>query len=260
MSIFLSQILDHKQLEVARARALTPLDALIDRLNGLPKPRPFLAALKSAAPGVALVAEVKKASPSAGVIRPDFDFIKIAKEYESAGANCLSVLTDERFFQGHLSYLSQIKDSVSLPLLRKDFIVDEYQVYEARSAGADAILLIVAALDTKTLARLFELGKSLNMDVLVETHTEAEMNVASSLGADLIGINSRDLKSFVTDLSIVESLASLAPKSALLVGESGIKTASDVKRLRSAGVHAILVGETLMRANSITAAIDQLLS
>jgi indole-3-glycerol phosphate synthase len=259
MSIFLSQILEHKKDEVARAKGIRSLDSVIESCHVMPSPRPFVEALRNHTGAIGLIAEVKKASPSAGVIRTDFDYLQIAKEYEEAGADCISVLTDERFFQGKLSYLSEIKQAVSLPLLRKDFIVDEYQIYEARAAGADAILLIVAALEQECLEKLYAVGRNLGLDILVETHTEAEMKIAASLGFDLIGINSRDLKSFVTDLAIIDIVAKLAPPDAFLVAESGIKSSADVKRLHETGVSAILVGETLMRAENIRAAVANLL-
>jgi indole-3-glycerol phosphate synthase len=260
MSTILSEILEYKKHEVDSAKERRPVGQLIDQIKAIPKPRPFVRALSNASRGMGLIAEVKKASPSAGVIRPDFDFLQIAREYESAGANCLSVLTDEHFFQGHLSFLSQIKQVCSLPLLRKDFTIESYQVYEARAAGADAVLLIVAALDRSLLFDLYDLSRSLEMDVLVEVHTEAEMEMASMLPANLIGINSRNLKTFVTDLGVVERLAALAPSESFLVAESGIKTAVDVSQVKDAGVNAILVGESLMRASNISTAIADLFS
>ncbi len=256
--MFLKQILESKRDEVAQARLCHPLQALISRCADAPPTRGFVAALQVADGRVGLIAEVKKASPSAGVIRADFHPVAIAKEYEAAGADCLSVLTDEKYFQGNLAFLKSIKDAVGLPLLRKDFIIDPYQIYEARDAGADAVLLIVAALEKQHLFDLYALARSIGMDVLVETHTAGEMAIAASIKADLIGINSRDLKSFVTDLAVIEHVAAVAPKSALLVGESGIKTRSDVVRLQKAGVNAILVGESLMRSSSISSSINQL--
>ncbi len=208
---------------------------------------------------VGLIAEVKKASPSAGVICADFDPVRIAKSYEAAGADCLSVLTDEHFFQGHLEYLTAIRSEVQLPLLRKDFTIDPYQIYEARAAGADAILLIVAALTPSQIEDFAGLARDLGMAALVEVHTGEEMRVALATEATLIGINSRDLKTFVTDLAAVERLAAMVPPSTTLVGESGIKRAADVLRLKNAGVHAILVGETLMRSPDIAAAVLELL-
>jgi indole-3-glycerol phosphate synthase len=260
MTLFLQDILDHKAEEVEIARYHRPLAGLVEKCKDAPKPRPFLDTLKSVGDRTALIAEVKKASPSAGVIRQDFDFLQIAIDYEAAGATCLSVLTDERFFQGRLEYLTKIKAVVKLPLLRKDFMIDPYQLYEARAAGADAILLIVAALETSHLRDLYQLSKGLGMDVLVETHTEAEMAVAASIGAELIGINSRNLKTFATDLRSIEKVAKMAPSGSTIVAESGIKTADDVAWLRSLGIRAILVGETLMRSDSVGVAISALLN
>ncbi len=260
MSIFLSEILDHKREEISRAKASIPLSVLKDQSKNYGPTRPFVSALQNSSGFVGLIAEVKKASPSAGVIKADFHPVQIAKQYEDAGADCLSVLTDEKFFQGHLSFIHQIKKEVSLPILRKDFILDEYQIFEARAAGADAILLIVAALDHETLFRLYTTAKDIGMDVLIETHTDIEMAAAASLEPRLIGVNSRDLKSFKTTLSIIEDLAPLAPASALLVGESGIKSRADVERLKNVGVDAILVGETLMRSSSVASAVAELIS
>ena len=216
-------------------------------------PRGFRSALTEA-PGVALIAEVKKASPSAGVLREDFDPVQTALAYERGGAACISVLTDRRFFGGEPSYLSAARSAVAVPLLRKDFILDELQVLEARALGADACLLIVAALEAEQLGRLIASTRELGMDPLVEVHTEAELYAALSAGADLIGINNRNLHTFEVSLSVTEKLAPLAPPSALLVAESGIKTPEDVKRLKAAGVRAILIGETLMRATDIESA------
>lgn len=223
------------------------------------QPRAFEASLRRSDGRIGLIAEVKKASPSAGVICPDFDPVRIAKRYEAAGADCLSVLTDQRFFQGHLDYLTAIRSEVELPLLRKDFTIDPYQIYEARAAGADAILLIVAALTPGQIQEYAGLARDLGMAALVEVHTQEEMRIALAAQATLIGINSRDLKTFVTDLAVIERLATMVPPSATLVGESGIKSAADVLRLRNAGVHAILVGETLMRSPDIVAAVQALL-
>jgi indole-3-glycerol phosphate synthase len=220
--------------------------------------RPFRAALQRGNE-IALIAEVKKASPSAGVIAPDFNPLSQAREYARGGAHCLSVLTDQKYFQGDLSYLRKIREQVELPLLRKDFIVHELQIYESVVAGADAILLIVAALDDKALHSLYEKAHACQLDVLVEVHNLAEMDRALELGADLIGINNRNLKSFTVDLATTEELAEEIPSDAVAVSESGIRTAADVRRLRAVGVNAILVGETLMRAKNVPEKIKELL-
>lgn len=270
--MILDQILATKRQEVA----LLPPLAELERLAALaPKPRGFKAALaRASAPGAggdglptAVIAELKKASPSKGIIRPDFDPVAIARSYEAGGAAALSVLTDLSYFQGSLDYLKAIREAVRLPLLRKDFIIGGAQILEARAAGADAVLLIVAAFagpsaDGRTVAQLAELLKltrELGMDGLVEVHDEAEMQVAAEIGADLIGINNRDLRTFVTDLAVTERVASLCPPGALLVSESGIFTASDVRRVHEAGARAILVGESLMRQPEPGAGIATLL-
>ncbi len=216
---------------------------------------------------VTLIAEIKKASPSAGVICDDFDPVRIAREYKAAGAAALSVLTDEKFFQGRLEYLQQVRDSVKLPLLRKDFIIEELQIYESVAAGADAILLIVAILDDERLKRFLDLAKELRVAALVEVHDETELGRAVAAGAEIIGINNRDLKTFTVDLSTAERLTAIicsqSPTSnsrPLIVAESGIHTAADVARLRACGVNAILVGESLMRSGNIAAKVKELMT
>ena len=213
---------------------------------------------------VALIAEVKKASPSAGVIRPDFDAVRIAGEYQLAGASCLSVLTDEKFFQGSLGYLRQIRQAVGLPLLRKDFIIDERQIMEAIEWGADAILLIVSILNDDALKRFHDLAIGAGLDALVEVHDSEELKRALACGASLIGVNNRDLRTFKVDLATTENLAAQAlahaPRQTIcLVSESGIHSHADVQRVQRAGVKAILVGESLMRERDITAKVSELL-
>lgn len=238
--------------------------AMKDRPDGA---RDFLGALRRPrAGGVALIAEVKKASPSAGIIRPDFDPVRIAREYEAAGASCLSVLTDEKFFQGSLDFLRQIRQAVKLPLLRKDFIIDERQILEAIQAGADAVLLIVAILDDARLRRFQALALEAGLAALVEVHDEAELDRALAAGAGLIGVNNRNLKTFKVDLATTEHLAGkcLAAASAgsvtpLLVAESGIHTRADVERLAKCGARAILVGESLMRHADLGPKVKELI-
>jgi len=264
----LEKIVEQKQREVAALPSRTIAagdlrDALLERNE----PRDFLSALRDPRAGdVALIAEVKKASPSAGVICPDFDPIRIAKECEAAGASCLSVLTDEQFFQGSLDYLRQIRESVKLPLLRKDFIIDERQILEAIEWGADAILLIVAILDDIRLKRFHALAVESGLAALVEVHNESELDRALEIGAELIGVNNRDLKTFEVDLSVTQRLAShLArlerdgPRSRLLVAESGIHHRKDVRQVKAAGARAILVGESLMRDGNVQLNIRELL-
>lgn len=240
-------------------------DAMLERGEG----RDFLAALRNPRVGdVALIAEVKKASPSKGVICENFDAVRIAREYEAAGASCLSVLTDEKFFQGSLDYLRQIRSAVKLPLLRKDFIIDERQILEAIEWGADAILLIVTILDDARLERFHDLAIEAGLSVLVEVHDEAELKRAVAIGAQLIGVNNRDLKTFKVDLATTERLAAELsqipdPKPQtprLLVAESGIYTSTDVVRLTKCGAGAILVGESLVRSGDIATNIRALLS
>jgi len=256
----LDTILRHKRQEVAARMNRVSSAEMTARAQDAPPPRDFAAALRQPPRGpVALIAEVKKASPSAGVIRADFDPVQIARAYEGGGASCLSVLTDEKFFQGHDDYLKAVREAVALPIIRKDFVVSEWQIYESRALGADAVLLIVAALKPDQIAAYAALARGLNMAALVEVHTEAEMQIALGVGATLIGINSRDLNTFVTDLGVVERLAAMVPAGVTLVAESGIKTPADVARVSQAGAKAILVGETLMRAPDIAEATRELL-
>src|SRR4051794_8198375 len=254
----LDEIVASKRREVAAARLRMPLEEMEDQAASAPPVRDFRAALAGPGP-IQLIAEVKKASPSAKVIRADFDPIAIARAYQAHGAACLSVLTDVPYFQGHLSYLARIRASVAVPLLRKDFIIDEYQVVEARLAGADAILLIAEILDDATLVRLQERARTLGMAALVEFHDESNLARVLASGADLVGINNRDLHRFVTDLEQTLRLRDRVPRAVTLVSESGIRNRRDVERLEAAGVAAILVGEALMRADDIGLAVERLL-
>ncbi len=257
----LDTIIDYKHTEVTERRSYKPLVEWVQyRAKNNPPPRDFVAALQTPNVGpVTLIAEVKKASPSAGIIRADFDPVAIAKAYEANGASCLSVLTDEKFFQGHDDYLKSAREAVTLPVLRKDFVVNDWQIYEARALGADAVLLIVAALTPTQIADYQAIAYELGMAALVEVHTESEMEVALEAKSKLIGINSRNLNTFVTDLGTVERLAAMVPEGVMLVAESGLKTPADVQRVADAGAKAILVGETLMRSPDIGAATRALL-
>jgi indole-3-glycerol phosphate synthase len=208
---------------------------------------------------IAVIAEVKKASPSAGIIAADFNPLSQAREYARGGAHALSILTDEKYFHGSLAYLRQVREQVELPLLRKDFIVHELQVYESVVAGADAILLIVASLKDSELRVLYDCAKTCQLDVLVEVHDLHEIDRALELGADLIGINNRNLKTFQVDLATTEELAEEIPNDAIGVSESGIRTAEDVRRVRAAGINAVLVGETLMRAKNVPEKLRELM-
>lgn len=266
MSI-LDTIVEQKRREIA---ALPPnpvtaadLRAALDRRGDR---RDFFGALRRPRTGpIALIAEVKKASPSAGVIRPDFDPVRIARDYEAAGASCLSVLTDEQFFQGSLEYLRAIRPAVTRPLLRKDFVIDERQLLEAVTWGADAVLLIVAILTDAQLGHFHALATAAGLAALVEVHDELELERARAIGAPLIGVNNRNLKTFQVDLGTTERLAARLRarpdgRDTLLVAESGIHTRADVQRLRRAGADAILVGESLMREGDLTAKVRALLT
>jgi indole-3-glycerol phosphate synthase len=213
--------------------------------------RSFQAALEKP-DDLALIAEVKKASPSAGVIVEQFEPVEIARNYARAGAEAISVLTDEKFFQGHLDYLAQIRAAVGVPLLRKDFILDELQIIEAAAAGADAILLIVAALDDEQLTTLLDIAATYQLDVLTEVHTLRELDRALETDAKIIGINNRNLATFEVDLSVTEELSEQVPSGIVLVSESGIKSAEDIARVKACGVNAVLIGEALMRAQGAT--------
>jgi indole-3-glycerol phosphate synthase len=256
--MILDEILDYKRTEVEAAAAKISIAELKRICSDTPGPRNFEAALRSPKGRVGLIAEVKKASPSAGLICPDFDPGRQALSYEAAGADCLSVLTDRKFFQGSLDDLKAARAAVSIPVLRKDFVVSEYQIFEARAAGADCILLIVAALAPKQTADYRALAASLGLSVLVEAHSEDEMETAFNANATLIGINNRDLKTFNVDLATFERIAKSAGEQAALVAESGIKTRVDVTRVINAGAQAILVGETLMRSGDISASAREL--
>ncbi len=254
----LDEIVATKRREVASAKLRLPIEELEAQASEAPPVRDFRAMLAGPGP-IQLIAEVKKASPSAQVIRADFDPIAIARAYQAHGAACLSVLTDAPYFQGHLSYLARIRASVAIPLLRKDFLIDEYQVVEARMAGADAVLLIAEILDDERLASLQALARRWGMAALVEFHDPSNLPRVLASGADLIGVNNRDLHRFVTDLDLTLRIRDQVPPEVVLVSESGIKTRLDVERLEAAGVSAILVGETLMRAPDIGLAVEQLL-
>jgi indole-3-glycerol phosphate synthase len=257
MSTILDRIVASKRREIEEVQARRPLRDLEVLVATAPPVRDFRAALE-AAPGIGVIAEVKKASPSAGVIRADFDPVAIARIYERHGAACISVLTDEPFFQGRLEYLSAIRAAVKPPVLRKDFILDPYQLVEARVAGADAVLLIAEILDRETLPRLLREAHELGMQALVELYDAENLSRVVDAGAKLIGVNNRDLRTFVTRLEHTLELAGHMPADCCLVSESGIKTRADVLRLQAAGVRAILVGETLMRSADIGSQLDEL--
>jgi indole-3-glycerol phosphate synthase len=258
MPTILDQIVDRKRQEIAEAQARRSLEDVIAAAKDAPAARDFVGALRGTG-DVALIAEVKKASPSAGLIRADFDPVQIARTYAEHGAAAISVLTDEQFFQGHLDYLKAVRASVPVPVLRKDFLLDPYQVYEARAAGADAVLLIAECLDDATMTELFQLAAELGMTSLVELYEPENLERVLRLGPSLVGVNNRNLKTFVTDLGHSLRLRPQVPADVAFVAESGIRTRADVERLRQAGVNAMLVGETLMRQPDIAAAVDELL-
>ena len=271
MSTILDQIIDSKRREVADRKADTPVEALKETIATLGRPRNFFHAVSKdprtgrVPKSLNLIAEVKKASPSAGVIRPDFDPVAVAKAYFDAGADALSVLTDEPYFQGRLEYVHAVRDAVKLPVLRKDFIIDPYQVYESRAAGADAILLIAECLQVNELIDLQILATELNLTTLIEVHDlDNLMRVRDHIigfphrSYSLLGINNRDLRTFTTDLGTTLRLAELVEDRNVLVSESGIHTPADVKKLAEAGVRAVLVGESLMRSEDIGAKVREL--
>ena len=260
MSDRLAEICATKREEVAARKALATLDDLDRQAASASAPRGFRAAREAkAATGFGLIAEIKKASPSKGLIRADFRPAEHAIAYQKGGAACLSVLTDAPYFQGHEDYLMDARAACDLPVLRKDFTVDPWQVAEARAIGADAILIIVAALEDAEMAEIEAAALDREMDVLVEVHDEAELGRAARLRSRLIGVNNRDLRTFRTDLATTERLAPLAPADTLLVGESGIDRHDDLERLAAAGVRCFLVGESLMRQADVEAATKRLL-
>lgn len=261
----LDQIVDHLRRQLPAAQRREPLAVLIEMSAARPKPRDFAAALRGQ--DIRIIAEVKKASPSAGVLKPYLRPVSLAREYARAGAAAISVLTEQKHFRGSLHYLADIRAAQETeaqdrrpPLLRKDFLFDEYQVHQARAYGADALLLIVAVLGDPTLTRLLRLTRTLGMEALVEVHDEAETERALSAGAEVIGINNRDLRTFGIDLDTTRRLRSLIPGDRVVVSESGIKGPQDMRRLRDWGVSAALIGESLVTASSPGAKLRELLS
>jgi indole-3-glycerol phosphate synthase len=255
--MILDDIVSHKKQELERRKEVMPLAGLKEGRVLIEKPRPFRKALTQST-DIALIAEIKEASPSAGLIRKDVDPVEIGRLYQGFGAAAISVLTDERFFHGSLASMKQVKEAVSIPVLRKDFIIDAYQIYESRAVGADAVLLIVAILSNDKLRAFLSLCTELGLEALVEVHTESERDRALAAGAEVIGINNRDLTTFAVDLSTTIRLVSGVPEGITCVSESGIETRDDVARLREAGVDALLVGTALMAAKDIGAKIKEL--
>ena len=260
MPNILDEIVAAKTEELARQKRAVPLEALTDKIASQPVASSLSHALKAG--GVRLIAEVKKASPSRGLLRPDFDPVDLARTYSSNGASAISILTDPRF-QGELDHIVQVKytgASNTAPVLRKDFIFNPYQVHEARAAGADAILLIVAILTPPQIKEYLQLGRSLGMDCLVEVHDPDEVQVALDTGAEIIGINNRDLRTFVTDLQVTRDLAPLVPDDKVLVSESGIHGPDDLRDLSAYGVNAVLVGESIVTSDDVAQKVRELAS
>ena len=265
----LQEIAEDTKKRVELQKEMLPLNTVIETaqvlyekeisfLSSPPSPSDFRFEKALRAEDIAFICEVKKASPSKGIISDAFPYLDIAKEYEAAGAAAISVLTEPSYFKGSDLYLQEIAETVSIPLLRKDFTVDSYMIYEAKILGASAVLLICAILNEETLAEYINIAHSLGLSVLVETHTEEEIKMALSAGARIIGVNNRNLKTFEVDISLSERLRKMIPKDIIFVSESGIKTADDVERLRQSGTNAVLIGETLMCAADKTAALKTL--
>ncbi|MGB0682826.1 MAG: indole-3-glycerol phosphate synthase TrpC [Magnetovibrionaceae bacterium] len=262
MSDVLAKICADKREHVAKRKSVEPLSALEDVARGAPKPRGFVASLqaKRDAGAYGLIAEIKRASPSKGMIRPDFDPPSLAQAYAAAGAACLSVLTDEPYFKGRDLYLLEARAAVKLPVLRKDFMLDAYQIVESRALGADCILLIMAALEDSEAADLEALALELGMDVLVEVHNAEELERALPLKSPLLGINNRNLKTLEVDIATTEELSKMVPEGKILVSESGLYQKSDLDRMAKSGADCFLVGESLMRQDDVEAATRTLLT
>ena len=254
----LTRIVNQKKIRVEERRREVSLNVLRERAVELTSEKGSFARAISGS-GISLIAEIKKASPSAGVIKQDLNPVAVAKEYEDAGADALSVLTEEDFFKGSAGILSEVRKAVSKPLLAKDFFIDEYQIYEAKANGADCILLITKILEEDILNGFLQIAEGLGMDCVVEVHNEVELDRAINSGARIIGINNRDLESFEVDLEVTERLCGMIPESKITISESGIATRADVEFLMSAGVDAVLVGETLIRSENISSKIRELL-
>lgn len=253
----LDQLAEHARARVARAKASLPLDEIREQALALPKGDfAFEAALKK--PGISFICECKKASPSKGLIAPDFPYLEIARAYEAAGADCISVLTEPNWFLGRDEYLREIAGAVSIPCLRKDFTVDEYMIYEAKLLGASAVLLICSILTEEQIRAYLSLCDRLGLSALVEAHDEAEVKTALGAGARIIGVNNRNLKDFTVDTENSRRLRALIPPQVLFVSESGVKSAGDVAKLRAVGADAVLIGETLMRVEDKRAKLDEL--
>lgn len=254
----LNEICTKKRAHVESQKEKTPLSALENKIKTTPPPVGFIDALTQK-PGTAVIAEVKKTSPSEGVLRPDFDPVHIAHTYQQSGACCLSVLTDEPYFQGQDQYLKNIKAEISLPVLRKDFMIDPYQIYESRALGADCILLIMAALSDEEAGTLFDLSSNLSMDILVEVHNEQELDRALKLNPKMIGINNRNLKTLQVDVQTSFDLAKQIPDNIIKISESGLKDKDTLQNLEQAGYHGFLIGSSLIKQKNIGQALQNLI-
>lgn len=255
--MILQEIADKTRVRYEEIKKRVPLEVIREKALALPTPKhSFKEALKGE--DISFICEVKKASPSKGLIAPDFQYLEIAKEYEVAGASAISCLTEPYYFLGKDEYLTEIANTVNIPVLRKDFTVDEYQIYEAKVIGASAVLLICALLDEQTLKKYLEISRSIGLSALVEAHDEEEIRMALNAGADIIGVNNRNLKDFTVDINNSGRLRKLVPDEIIFVSESGIKTAEDIDNLRKNGTNAVLIGETLMRSADKRAELDRL--
>ncbi len=258
MKDILEQLAEYAKYRVTEAKKTKPLECIREEACSMNRDTgfPFLKALKK--DGLSLIAECKKASPSKGLIDPDFPYLEIAQEYESAGADAISVLTEPKWFLGSIDYLKEIAHAVKIPVLRKDFVVDEYMIYEAKTAGASAVLLICSLLEEETLRRYLAITHELGMSALVEAHDEEEVRMALRCGAEIIGVNNRNLRDFTVDLNNSLRLRNLAGENIVFVAESGIRSRTDTKQLEDGNIHAVLIGETLMRAGNKTEMIAEL--
>lgn len=256
--MILSRIIEEKRREIEEAKRMKPLEELIKETKNICVKSSFKKSI-SRPHHINLIAEIKKASPSKGILRGDFNPIKIGVTYQAHGASAISILTDERFFEGRLEYIKKVKENVSLPILRKDFIIDEYQIYQSVAAGADAILLIAELLSSNEITGLYNIATSLGLDVLMETHNEEDIEKALASGGNIIGINNRDLHTFRVDLAVTQKLIRLIPQNKIRVSESGIRTYEDVMFLKSLGVNAVLIGEAFMEAGDIAAKMREIM-
>lgn len=256
--MILSRIIEEKKRVVEEAKRLKPQEELMREVKSLSVKSSFKKNI-SRPHHINLIAEIKKASPSKGILRGDFNPVKIAITYQANGASAISILTDERFFEGKLEYISKVRENVSIPILRKDFFIDEYQIYETVAAGADAILLICDILSLSELTHFYNLATGLGLDCLVEVHNEEDIEKAVAINAGIIGINNRDLHTFKVDLGVTQRLIRLVPQNKVIVSESGIKSYEDVMFLKSLGVNAVLVGETFMEADDIAAKMREMM-